>query len=172
MAAQLPPPRIVIASNNEEGKSFFSRDAEAPLFGPFGPAGSQFATLFTTDAVPASNTVDLPPLLTTAIPRPGPKGTIIGTSDMAPGAESPFHRTVTLDYGVVLKGEIVARLNGGVEKTIKEGEVIVQMGTIHSWINKSDQWCRMLFVMLPAEKVVLKDGRVLDEAFIPVKPAQ
>jgi quercetin dioxygenase-like cupin family protein len=172
MAAQLPPPRIVIASNNEEGKSFFSRDAEAPLFGPFGPTGSQFATLFTTDAVPASNTVDLPPLLTTAIPRPGPKGTIIGTSDIAPGSESPFHRTVTLDYGVVLKGEIVARLNGGVEKTIKEGEIIVQMGTIHSWINKSDQWCRMLFVMLPAEKVVLKDGRVLDEAFIPVKPAQ
>jgi quercetin dioxygenase-like cupin family protein len=172
MATPLPPPRIVIASNNDEGKSFFSRDTEAPFFGPFGPQGSQFTTLFTTEAVPANNNVELPPLITTAIPRPGPKGTYLGTSDMPPGAITPFHRTLTMDYGVVLKGEIVARLNGGVEKTIKEGEIMVQMGTIHSWENKSDQWCRMLFVMLPAEKVVTKDGRVLEEAFIPVKPAQ
>jgi quercetin dioxygenase-like cupin family protein len=169
--APLPPPRIVIASHNEEGKSVFSRDTEAPLFGPFGPNSGQFTTLFTTDSEPASNTAELPSLITTTIPRPGPKGSYFGTSDMPPGAESPFHRTVTVDYMVVLKGEIVARLDDGVEKTIKEGEMMVQMGTIHSWLNKSDKWCRMLFVMLPAEKVVMKDGKVLDEAFFPVKHA-
>lgn len=76
-----------------------------------------------------------------------------------------------MDYCVVLKGEIVARLDEGVEKTIKEGDVMVQMGTIHAWLNKSDQWCRMLFVMLDAEKVVTKDGSVLESVFIPPKPA-
>ncbi len=164
MAAPLPPPRIVIASHNEEGKSVFSRDSDAPLFGPFGPKASQFTTLFTSDAVPASNTAPLPPLVTSSIPRPGPKGTLFGTTDMAPHATSPFHRTSTLDYMVVLKGEIVARLDDGVETTIKEGEMMVQMGTIHAWENKTDQWCRMLFVMLAAEKVVLKDGKVLEDA--------
>ncbi len=170
--APLPPPRIVVASHNEEGKSVFSRDTEAPLFGPFGPNGGQFTTLFTTASEPASNIAELPSLTTTSIPRPGPKGSYFGTSDVPPGGVSPFHRTVTVDYMVVLKGEIVARLDNGVEKTIKEGEMMVQMGTIHSWLNKSDDWCRMLFVMLPAEKVVTKDGQVLDEAFFPVKPAQ
>jgi quercetin dioxygenase-like cupin family protein len=172
MASPFPAPRIVIASHNDEGKSFFARDAQAPLFGPFGPTGSQFTTLFTTDTEPANNNAELPALITSAVPRPGPKGSYFGTSDMPPGTVTPFHRTITLDYGVVLKGEIVARLNNGVEKTIKEGEMMVQMGTIHSWHNVSDQWCRMLFVMLPAEKVVTKDGRVLEEAFFPVKPAQ
>jgi quercetin dioxygenase-like cupin family protein len=169
MAAPLAPPRIVIASNNEEGKSVFSRDTEAPLFGPFGPTGSQFATLFHTDAVPASNTAPLTSLVTTSIPRSGPKGTFFGTSDMAPNGVTPFHRTTTLDYMVVLKGEIVARLDDGVEKTIREGEMMVQMGSIHAWVNKTDQWCRMLFVMMAAEQVVLKDGTVLEDAFFPVQ---
>ncbi len=106
-----------------------------------------------------------------AIPRPKPKGTVFGTSDMPPYATSPFHRTTTVDYMVVLKGEIVVRLDDGVEATVKEGDMLVQRGTIHSWINKTDQWCRMLFVMLDAEKVVLSDGQVLD-AFFPVKLEQ
>jgi hypothetical protein len=53
------------------------------------------------------------------------------------------------------------------ETTIREGEMMVQMGMIHGWVNKTDQWCRMLFVMLAAEKVVLKDGKVLEDAFFP-----
>lgn len=73
---------------------------------------------------------------------------------------------------VVLKGEIVARLDDDVETTIREGEMMVQRGTIHAWVNKTDQWCRMLFVMLGAEKVVLKDGKVLEDAFFPHKPSQ
>jgi quercetin dioxygenase-like cupin family protein len=71
---------------------------------------------------------------------------------------------------VVLKGEIVLRLNHGAEVTIREGETMVQRGTIHSWINRTDQWCRMLFVMLDAEPIELKDGRVLGPVFMPHKP--
>ena len=172
MGSPYPAPRVVIAFNNEEGKSVYARDDQVPMISPFGPNGSQMATFYSTNTVPASNVAPLPPLATTSLPRPGPKGTVFCTSDIPPGTETPFHRTSSVDYAIVLKGEIVCRLNHGVEKTIKEGEMFVQCGTIHAWENRSDQWCRLLAVMIAAEPVVLKDGTVLEEVSIPPKPKQ
>jgi len=77
-----------------------------------------------------------------------------------------MHRTVTLDYCVVLKGEIVLILEGGKEVVLKEGDTLVQRGTMHAWLNKTDEWCRVLVVMLGAEKVRCEDGRVLDAAMV------
>lgn len=74
-----------------------------------------------------------------------------------------MHRTVSVDYAVVLAGEIVIHLDGGEEKTVGAGEVIVQRGTCHEWINRTNEPCRVLFVMVGSEKVVLGDGRVLEE---------
>ena len=54
-------------------------------------------------------------------------------------------------------------LDGGEEKTVKAGELIVQQGVNHFWINKGDQPCRMLFVMLGAQRIVLEDGTELEE---------
>jgi quercetin dioxygenase-like cupin family protein len=73
---------------------------------------------------------------------------------------------------VVLKGEIVLRLDDGEEVTIREGETAVQRGTIHAWVNKTDEWCRLLFVMLEAERVVLKNGKLLEDEFHPHKASQ
>lgn len=170
MGSPYPPPRIIIAANNDEGKSIYVRDDPVPTVSPFGPKGSQMATFYSTATIPASNTAPLPPLATTSIPRPGPKGTVFCTSDIPPGIETPFHRTSSVDYIIVLKGEIVCRLNHGVEKTIREGEMLVQCGTIHAWENRSEMWCRLLAVMIAAEPVVLGDGTVLGEVSIPPKP--
>lgn len=75
-----------------------------------------------------------------------------------------MHRTVSLDYAVVLAGEIVCVLDGGEEKTIAQGEFIIQRGTNHQWINRSKtEVARILFVMVGAEKVVLEDGKELEE---------
>lgn len=84
-------------------------------------------------------------------------------SEIKPGGQAPMHRTLSLDYCVVLSGEIVLGLDGGEEKTVKAGELIVQQGVNHFWANKGDQPCRMLFVMLGAQPVVLEDGTVLEE---------
>lgn len=73
-----------------------------------------------------------------------------------------MHRTVTLDYCVVLKGQIVLELDGGEKVVLNEGDSLVQKGTMHSWFNKSDQWCRILVVMLAAEKITTRDGKVLE----------
>ncbi|KAH7313174.1 cupin 2 domain-containing protein [Rhexocercosporidium sp. MPI-PUGE-AT-0058] len=170
--SNLPPPRLTIASNTSSGISTISSTSTITPLHPFGPHATGFTTLFSTSSFPASNTAPLPSSATTSIPRPGDKGTVFCTSDIPPNTTSAFHRTRTLDYMVVLKGEIVLRVDGGEEVVVGEGEMCVQRGAVHSWINKTDQWCRMLFVMLDAEAVILEDGKVLEDVFIPHKPAQ
>jgi hypothetical protein len=58
-----------------------------------------------------------------------------------------MHRTETIDYGIVLFGEVVLILDDA-EVTVKAGDVIVQCGTIHAWANRSDKVCRMAFVLI------------------------
>ena len=55
------------------------------------------------------------------------------------------------------------RLDSGEEKTVKAGEFIVQRGVNHEWINRGKEVCRVMFVMVGAEKIVLGDGRALEE---------
>ncbi len=60
---------------------------------------------------------------------------------MMPGATSPMHRTVSLDYGVVLEGEVELVLDSGEVRLLKRGHVAVQRGTNHAWRNASkSEW--------------------------------
>lgn len=61
-----------------------------------------------------------------------------------------FHRTDSLDYAVVIEGEIVMLLDEG-EVTLRPGDVIVQRATNHSWSNKTEQNARVMFVLLGTE---------------------
>ena len=74
-----------------------------------------------------------------------------------------MHRTLSQDYIVVLSGEIVLTLDGGEEKTMKAGEFIVQRGVNHSWSNRTEIPCRVMFVMVAAEQIVLGNGVGLEE---------
>lgn len=65
-------------------------------------------------------------------------------------ADSPhplMHRTETVDYGVLIEGEIVLVLDAG-EVTLRPGSVVVQRGTNHAWANRSGRTARMLFVLV------------------------
>lgn len=73
-----------------------------------------------------------------------------------------MHRTESTDYACVLAGEITMRMDDGDETVIRAGEMIVQRGTNHTWINNGKEFCRILFVMIGSEKIKLEDGRVLD----------
>lgn len=59
-----------------------------------------------------------------------------------------FHRTHSLDYGIVNKGTIVLQLDNGKRVTLNEGDVVVQRGTIHTWRNESTEWARIYFILL------------------------
>ncbi|KAF1021569.1 MAG: hypothetical protein GAK30_01788 [Paracidovorax wautersii] len=58
-----------------------------------------------------------------------------------------FHKTESLDYAIVLEGEIWALMDEG-ETLMRPGDVLVQRATNHSWANRSDKPCRMAFVLL------------------------
>lgn len=69
--------------------------------------------------------------------------------DMAPLATSPMHRTVSMDYGVVLEGEVELELDSGEKRLLRKGDIFVQRGTAHLWRNPSStQPMRLMIVHL------------------------
>ncbi len=69
-------------------------------------------------------------------------------STMAQGYKHPFmHRTETLDYAVVLEGEITLVLDDS-EVNLKQGDVVIQRGTNHAWSNRSGKPTRMLYILM------------------------
>lgn len=93
---------------------------------------------------------------------------------MAPSALSPMHRTVSLDYGVVLEGEVELVLDSGETRLLKKGDVAVQRGTNHAWRNvtpdvigenneRVGQWARMLYVLMPAKEIEVEGVGKLGE---------
>jgi quercetin dioxygenase-like cupin family protein len=93
-----------------------------------------------------------------------PHGSNLRMLDLPPNYTGIIHRTVSLDYGIVIEGQVEMVLDGEGEKRIlKRGDVIVQRGTMHGLNNPSaDEWARIVFVVLDAEKVVVA-GEELDE---------
>lgn len=63
-----------------------------------------------------------------------------------------FHKTDSIDYAVVLEGEIWLLLDDD-KCLLKAGDVVVQRGTSHAWANRSDKPCRMAFVLIGAPPV-------------------
>jgi quercetin dioxygenase-like cupin family protein len=164
MTAQLPPPRLVTTTHTADGTSVFAADSQVAPFSPFGPQAS-FSRFHSRLSVPVSNTTSPPTggKLDQALPRCPPNGVFFGTTDFQPGGAAPMHRTLSLDYAAVISGEIVLRLDSGEEKTVRAGEFIVQRGVNHEWINRGKEVCRIMFVMVGAEKVVLGNGTALEE---------
>lgn len=70
------------------------------------------------------------------------------------------HRSMTLDYIFVVEGEIVLTLDDGSRTTVKKGEMVVQQATMHGWDNETDQWTRLLCVLIAAKAPVV-EGKVL-----------
>ncbi len=74
-----------------------------------------------------------------------------GSEHAADSSEEPphplMHRTETLDYAVIMKGEIVMVMDDS-EVLCKEGDVVVQRGTNHAWANRSDEPCRIAFMLI------------------------
>ena len=66
------------------------------------------------------------------------------------GMDAPMHATATIDYGVVLGGEIVLELEDGSETLMSVGDAFVQRGVVHAWHNRTDKPFRMAVVMIGA----------------------
>jgi quercetin dioxygenase-like cupin family protein len=88
-----------------------------------------------------------------------PNGTVFRIIEYRPGVAPRNHRTDSIDYAVVLSGEIDMELDGG-QVHLRQGDVLVQRGTIHNWVNRGTQPCVIAFVLVAA-KPVEAGGKVL-----------
>ena len=64
-----------------------------------------------------------------------------------PGAHPLMHRTESVDYGIVLEGELTLVLDGG-ETVLGAGDIVIQRGTSHAWANRSGRMARMAFILV------------------------
>jgi len=162
--ADLPPVRRVVTGHDGDGRAVLRSDDrfETRLI-PGGDAA--FALLWATETVPADNNDETDGRLRDA-GLTLEAGSVIRVVDMMPGGASPMHRTNSIDYGIILSGEVELELDDGATTLLGPGDVVVQRGTIHLWRNRSaTDICRIVFVL--TEAVAYRhNGRALAE----VKP--
>jgi quercetin dioxygenase-like cupin family protein len=147
-------PRRIVTGHDASGKSVVLSDAPTPKTLDIGTAA--FHEIWITDETPARIAASEPEPTDRPVRTPPPTdGVMVRVTEMAPGAESPMHRTETVDVGVVLDGETWLLLDDGSETRVGVGDAVVQRGTNHAWANRSDRPVRMLFVLI--------DGTISDE---------
>lgn len=146
----IPVTRRVVTGHDTEGRAIFTIDETVtPVVIPGGDAA--MATIWTAAEVPADLNDPIDGRTRDAgVTLKG--GSVIRICDMLPGGTSPFHRTDSIDYGIVISGEVELELDDGRVKRLQPGDIIVQRGTIHLWRNPSDtESCRIVFVLTEAK---------------------
>ena len=175
------PPRRVVTGHNAEGKSVFIVDAPTPHVFQRNPGSAIVMELWETHATPADNrgnddtiargfrlpppkngsvfrVIEYPPdkerLKALVVERSGPDDGSgwLHAADRGSPRHPGFHKTSSVDYAIVLSGEIHALMDEG-EVLLKTGDVLIQRGTNHAWSNRTDEPCTVAFVLIDAEPV-------------------
>ena len=153
MSAGLPPIRRVVTGHDANGVARVLIDGPATNVRSSRP-GSASTLIWSSDEMPVDiaigeNAEDYGArVLGTAPPENGTRFTI---NDIPPGRPGLMHRTETLDYAIVLAGEIDMVMDNEATVTLKTGDVVVQRGTNHSWVNRGNAPARIAFVLLDAK---------------------
>ena len=111
--------------------------------------GASSCVVWSTDSWPIDNSGDADPSgrkIGTTIDN----GTVFRILRLEPGVSGRNHRTDSIDYAVVMSGEIDMDLDGTIVH-LKAGDVLVQRGTIHNWINRGSEPCVIAFVLISAK---------------------
>lgn len=141
--------RRVVTGHDERGVSVFASDGPVPVVRTV-PDGAIFCEIWGTSEMPAPVAAAEPdPTLGALTVPPAPNGTKIRITVYPPGMVSPMHRTQSVDYGIVLDGEVVLVLDDS-ETTLHAGDVVVQRGTNHRWENRTGSTARMAFILIDA----------------------
>ena len=124
-----------------------------------GRPGAHAAVIWTSEGFPVDNGGDAD----TSSRKVGTtldNGTVFRVVSFGPGVTPRNHRTNSIDYAVVMSGEIDMELDGeSVHR--KAGDVLVQRGTVHNWVNQGSAPCVIAFVLVAA-KPVTAGGKVLN----------
>ena len=176
----LPAPRRVLTAIDAEGRSYIAEDGPSPaefvLPGSTYRSTNMWRTAAGPSAIAAPDDITehrgvLPPERGTVIrvidfppigdATPEDRAAMVKAAFAAlyPDAEhhadsnrSPsMHTTDTIDYAIVLQGEVVAVMDRD-ETVLKAGDILIQRGTAHGWDNRSDAMCRVAFVLIDAAR--------------------
>jgi len=168
--------RRVVTGHDARGKSVIVSDGPSPhvLLIP-GRTDFGLTNLWVTDASPGSNEDNADAAARPVVLVPPAGGTIFRVVEFPPdkaaadfdrkaafgsmGADHAMdpdasrhpgmHKTATVDYAIVLSGEIWALMDEG-EARLEAGDCLVQRGTNHAWSNRSDQPCLVAFILVSA----------------------
>jgi len=149
--------RRVVTGHDETGRAVVKIDEISRNLVSSRP-GATASVVWTTQGFPVDNTGSEDqgrrPTGTTL-----DNGTVFRVLELAPGASPRNHRTDSIDYAVVMAGEIDMELDDTTVH-LKAGDVLVQRGTIHNWVNRGTVPCVIAFVLIAAKPVEV-GGRVL-----------
>jgi mannose-6-phosphate isomerase-like protein (cupin superfamily) len=158
--------RRVVTGHTAAGKAIVASDTEVDAI-PVGALGSSTTLVWGRDDVAEFPDDGSQPERHTVFPPPGGCGIAVleiaphsdefdefVKTQLAPWADPDapgMHRTATLDYDVVLEGTVGLEVDDGVVVTLHEGDIVVQNGTTHRWLNQGDTIARILAVTIGAE---------------------
>ena len=149
--------RRVVTGHDETGRAVVKIDEISRDLVSSRP-GATASVVWTTQGFPVDNTGSEDqgrrPTGTTL-----DNGTVFRVLELAPGASPRNHRTDSIDYAVVMAGEIDMELDDATVH-LKAGDVLVQRGTIHNWVNRGTVPCVIAFVLIAAKPVEV-GGRAL-----------
>jgi mannose-6-phosphate isomerase-like protein (cupin superfamily) len=149
--------RRVITGHDANGRAVVKID-EISENSPAARPGRSACVVWTTESFPVDNTGD----------EDGGKrqvgttlknGTVFRVVEFLPGVSPRVHRTDSIDYAIVMSGEIDMEMDESVVH-LKAGDVLVQRGTIHNWVNRGTEPCTIAFVLIDAKPVEV-GGKVL-----------
>ena len=144
--------RRVVTGHNKDGKAVVISDSE--MESKSGRPGFSFSPIWATDR--------LPPVLTEEDPAAWDIGTTIENGSVFrvikydPGVAKRWHATDSIDYAVVISGEIDMQLDEG-EVHLRAGDSLVQRATIHNWVNRGSEPCIIAFILIATEGGKAKD---------------
>lgn len=152
--------RRVVTSHDENGKAVVAIDEVCRNLRS-GRDKHQSCVVWSTGAFPADNSGPedggARPVAST-----DPNGSVFRIVRYEPGVAARVHRTESIDYAVVISGEIDMELDDFVGVHLKAGDVLVQRGTIHNWVNRGTEPCVIAFVLIAAEPV-RRAGKILGD---------
>ena len=146
-----PPIRRVVTGHDSGSVAKVIMDGAATNWKSSSP-GTVSTLIWSTDATPADiaigeTTEDCGARILGTAPPAG--GTRFAVIDFPPGNTGRMHRTETIDYVVVIAGEIDMDMDGSTVH-LRAGDVMVQRGTHHAWVNRGTVLARLAFVLVDA----------------------
>jgi quercetin dioxygenase-like cupin family protein len=151
MALQI---RRVVTGHDASGRAVVKIDEVAKNLVSSRP-GATACVVWTTEGFPVDNTGEED----AGLRKTGTtldNGTVFRILELAPGVTPRNHRTDSIDYAVVMSGEVDMELDDTTVR-LKAGDVLVQRGTIHNWVNRGTDPCVIAFVLIAAKPVTVGD---------------